>query len=163
MTNWDPKGVMGKAGLFTLHFLWGFCGTLIYTIAALHHGLVTAHSTLFIRTQCILMHRRKLAADLIAALTPEMGAKSTKKKKKKGQSWKRNQTFCLENEMWAETREFFQPTPFSSPPSSFHLLILCSNKYSSSSGPGLTAQSTGWWETLFLALFCETVMYANLN
>lgn len=129
MRSCNPMGFMGKTSLFTLHFLWGRCGSLIYILLfctiGLFGGWLCLHSPLFLSIQCILMHTRKLAPHLTVSLTLRW------ERRARGWSWKRNQTFCLENEMWAEPWEFFQST-LSSPstPSLFRLFISCSNKYS---------------------------------
>lgn len=40
MRTCDLGGVMGKTSLFTLHFLWGLGGSLIYTVPVCTIGLL---------------------------------------------------------------------------------------------------------------------------
>lgn len=75
MRTWDPVGVMGKSGLFTLHFLLGFCLGLIYALPLCTAGLLfgarlgKCSITHFTLKQWILMRKRKLAPHLTTSLT----------------------------------------------------------------------------------------------
>lgn len=79
--------------------------------AGLHHRFLISSLAYrpFFSIQCILIRKGKLAPDLTVGLTQRWGRRA------EGRSWKRNQTFCLENEMWAAPWEFFQPTLSSLP------------------------------------------------
>lgn len=127
--------------------------------AGLHHGLVIwssaspARSTLFLSTQCILMHKRKLAPHLIVGFDPEMGAKSIKVRLEE-----KSDFLFGESDVSGG-----QPTP-SSPSSSTSLSSAPINTVCTlHRGSGLTVESRIDEKGPFLMLLCENVMYANLN